>query len=87
MFRSYKITGMKLEYRPHFFSIGTSDVSIKSITVGTKMDIEGAIAVPVPLAEFRASLDAKQYDPMKPFKRYYHVARWAKGREINWRTT
>lgn len=24
---------------------------------------------------------------MKPFKRYYHLSRWGKGREINWRTT
>lgn len=42
MFRSYKISGMKLEYRPHFYGLGTTDVSMKSLTVGTKMDIEGA---------------------------------------------
>lgn len=51
------------------------------------MDIEGPIAVPTPLSQFRAALDSKEYDPMKPFKRYYHISRWAKGREINWRTT
>lgn len=50
------------------------------------MDIEGAIAVPTSLQNFRAALDSKEYDPQKPFKRYYHIGRWAKGRDINWRT-
>lgn len=86
MFRTYKITGMKLEYRPYFFQSTTSDLVLRSLTCGTIMDIQAAQAIPAQLNEFRASLDAKQYDPMKPFKRYYHVSRWAKGVNIGWRS-
>lgn len=86
MFKSYKITGLKLEYRPYFFGLGASDVVMREIICGTKMAIDGVQPVPVPLSEFRASLDAKSYDPMKPFKRYYHVSKWARGVDIGWRT-
>lgn len=86
MFRTYKISSVKFEYRPYFFSAGNgSALSLKSINMGTKMDIVGAQAIPVPLSDYRASLDAKQYDPTKPFKRFYHIGRWAKGRDIGWR--
>lgn len=87
MFRAYKITGLKLEYRPYEFSTGTFDSIIKAVTVGTVMDVVGAVAVPIPLSQFNSSLDTKEYSPGKPFKRFYHISRWSKGREINWRTT
>lgn len=87
MFRSYKITGMKLQYRPYFYSAGTADIVIKAITCGTKMDINAAQAVPVPLYDFRASLDAKTYNPQRGFSRFYHISKWASGKEINWRNT
>jgi len=87
MFREYKITGVKLEYRPYFFSAGTDNLFMKAITCGTKMAINGIQAVPVPLFDFRASLDAKTYDPQRPFKRYYHVSKWGSQHEINWRNS
>lgn len=87
MFRSYRINGMKIQYRPYFFSATQNDLVLKAINVGTKMDISAAQVVPVPLPEYRAALDARVYDPTKPFKRYYHVRKWASGKEINWRDT
>lgn len=85
MFRSYKITGLKIEYRPYMFQL--TNAGMKSVLCGTTMDHSGAWAVPAPIQVFRASLDSKEYDPSRPFKRYYHISRWAKGRDINWRTT
>jgi len=49
MFKSYKITGLKLEYRPYFFGLGASDVVMKEIICGTKMAVEGAPQIPVPV--------------------------------------
>lgn len=85
MFRSYKITGLRIEYRPYMFQL--TNAGMKSILVGTTMDHSGAWAVPAPISVFRASLDSKEYDPTRPFKRFYHVGRWAANRSINWRTT
>jgi len=85
MFRSYKITGLKIEYRPYMFQL--TNAGMKSLICGTTMDHNGAWAVPAPVSVFRASLDSKEYDPSRPFKRYYHIGRWAKGRNISWRTT
>lgn len=78
---------MKLQYRPYFYSMATTNVLLKAVTCGTKMDLFAAQAVPVPLNDYRAALDARVYDPMRPFKRYYHIRKWASGKEINWRDT
>jgi len=88
MFKAYKVIGLKLEYRPFFFSAGGgAGLAMKSINVGTTMDVVGAYAMPPAFNTYRASLDFKEFDPQRPFKRYYHIAKWASGKEINWRTT
>jgi len=87
MFKSYKVMGLKLEYRPYFFSSGPNAISLRSLAVGTTMDVVGAYALPAPRNTYRAALDFKEYNPQRAFKRYYHIARWASGKEINWRTT
>jgi hypothetical protein len=86
MFREYKITGMKLVYRPYDLNIRTTDVVLKPITCGTIMGQIGAFSAPADVDEFRASLDAKLYSPLRGFKRYYHLSKWGSGKEINWRT-
>lgn len=37
MFRSYKITGLKIEYRPYMFQL--TNAGMKSVLCGTTMDI------------------------------------------------
>ena len=85
MFREYKLTGMKLEYRPYSLNISTQDVILKAITCGTVMAVNGAVVMPLALSQYRASLDAKTYNPNRNFKRYYHLTKWGAGKEINWR--
>lgn len=85
MWRSYKITGLKLEYRPYMFQL--TNAGMKSVLVGTTMDINGAYATPAAVNTFRASLDSKEYAPQRTFKRFYNIGRWAASRTIGWRLT
>jgi len=78
MFKSYKITSAKVEYKPYYFSAGNAaTIAMKSINSGTTMDVVGAFVAPAALNTFRAALDAKEYDPQRPFKRFYRISKWA----------
>jgi len=77
MYREYKVTGFKVEFRPTHLDAGNAPgFQMGSVLVGTCMD--NLFAYPVNTTEFRASVDAKMYDAYRPFKRYYHVSRWSR---------
>lgn len=86
MYREFKITGMKIEYKPTIINGGTVDFSISPLVTGTMMNNIGGY--PIAPNQYSGALDSKTMDASKPFKRYYHVGKWAKGQSFNvWRDT
>lgn len=84
MYKEFKITGMKLEYKPTFISSGTADVSITGCVSGTNMNNIGGY--PIAPGLYSGAQDSKTYDFSRPFKRYYRVSKWAKGQQyVTWR--
>lgn len=45
MYKEFKITGMKIEYKPTFISSGTADVSITGLVSGTNMNNIGGYPI------------------------------------------
>lgn len=72
MYREYYISSMKIEFRPVHLDAGNAgSLSLNSLVSGTTMDRMAA--------EFlEGALDYKAYDPTRPFKRFYRVAKYAK---------
>lgn len=72
MYREYYLSSVKIEYRPDRLDAGNSaGISISPIEVGTTMDsmnVQPTIG----------SLDYKQYDPTRPFKRFYRIKQYAR---------
>lgn len=68
--------------------VSGSDVqafAIDRLHSGTEMNANADFVVST--GDIRGSIDYKTYDPKRPFKRYYHIAKWASSKEIDWRTT
>jgi hypothetical protein len=88
MFREYYISSMKIEYRPCHIDAGNQNGFIMNALIcGTSVDEYSAQGFSATNLLFRNSLDAKSYDPMKPFKRFYRVYKYAKSKSLVWRST
>lgn len=75
---------MKLEYYPAHLDSGAAAFTIEPGICGTAMDRLNAY--PMPTSEFAAALDSKTFDPMRPFKRFYRVYKYAKQKSLIWRS-
>lgn len=88
MYKEYQVVGFRLKYTPFALGIMNDiDTRIRPMSVGTQMMFAGPESYPLEDNKITPALDFKQYDFQKPFKRYYHVAKWGEKHEINWRNT
>lgn len=76
-----------MEYRPVTMVSGNDAPAfvIDRLHSGTEMNSNADFVVST--GDIRGAIDYKTYDPMRPFKRYYHIAKWASTKEIDWRTS
>lgn len=80
------VKGFKVVYSPTM-SLGVESGQIVRLHSGTLMQ-NPTNATICPSEDMQGSIDYKQYNPARGFKRYYHVSRWSKQHLDNaWQST
>lgn len=83
MYREYRVTGLSFKYTPVHYN--DDNYWQTEIISGSKQYTSDQSYIPT-AADMQGAFDYKAYNSTRPFKRYYHVGKWAKSKSIGWQT-